>query len=152
MTIRNPTHAGRKGLLYEEAWALLLCARWMASPGMYANVRFQTAPDEAGSGKFFLDDVVFRKIDRSYKLYQIKHRIRPDTDQWKWSDFTKPNKNNKNSEFAKWSESLACVKKGGADCSGFFLTNGTAHNEVAQYINGEKLDSDSLKADCFPSA
>ena len=131
--------------MYEEAWALLLCAQWMISSGTYSDVRFQTAPDEAGDGKFFLDDIVFKRSDGSYDLYQIKHRIHPDTKQWKWNDFTKRNKNNSRSELAKWFDSIRRVKKGGADCQGIFLTNGEAHPDVAKYLVGEGIDYESLK-------
>ncbi len=145
MTVKNPTYPGRQGLMYEEAWALLLCAHWMTVPALYSNVRFQTAPDEAGDDKFFLDDIVFKKSDGSYDLYQIKHKIHPDADKWRWRDFTNPRRNNRNSEFAKWFDSLKRVKRGGADCRGFFLTNGSVDGEVTQYLVTEKINYRSLK-------
>ena len=146
MTVANPTHAGRMGLMYEEVWALLICAEWLRSPASYSDVRFQTAPEEAGSGKFFLDDVVFKNVDGSYELYQIKHKIHPSTDEWRWSDFTSPRSGNKRSEFTKWVDSLNRVVKGGAKCSGYFITNGSAHSEVGKYLVDGNINYKEIKA------
>lgn len=146
MTVANPTYPGRMGLMYEEVWALLLCAEWMRSPASYSDIRFQTAPEEAGSDKFFLDDVVLKKVDGSYELYQVKHKIHPSTDEWRWTDFTSPRSGNKQSEFAKWADSLNRAVKGGAKCSGYFITNGSAHSEVGKYLTNGNINYEEIKA------
>jgi len=153
MSKRNPTSDIRGGLIYEEAWGLFFCAQWMNKPDLYNSIWFQTTPDEAGSGRFYLDDIVIRTSNNQFELYQIKHHLHPEKKEWEWADLysvPKPKDGKKSkatSLLKKWSGSLFRVMDGGAVSRAALLTNGQPSDQILKYLVHDKIDGDKLKAE-----
>jgi len=148
MGSRNPTSDIRGGLIYEEAWGLLFCAQWMNQPDLYDLIWFQKVPDEAGSGRFYLDDIVIRTKNDDYELYQVKHRQHPERKEWNWKDlYEAPAESKKTSLLKKWSQSLFKVLAGGSVSTAAFLTNGNPSDDIVKFLHEEKIDVAKLQSE-----
>jgi len=74
MARKNPTSAIRGGFDYQDWWGLKLCSDWLSNPSTYQWIWFETAPEETGATRFYLDDIILLDAQGTYHLYQIKHR------------------------------------------------------------------------------
>ena len=66
---KNPTSSIRRGLDYQDCWAIKLLIEWIENQKKYRWIRFETVPVEAEKpNKFFLDDIVACDAEGNYHL------------------------------------------------------------------------------------
>ncbi|GLI45434.1 dsDNA nuclease domain-containing protein [Methanoculleus bourgensis] len=148
---KNPTSSIRRGLDYQDCWAIKLLIEWIENPKKYRWIRFETVPVEAEKpNKFFLDDIVACDVEDNYHLYQIKHRQNPDSEKLQLCDLLKREKNKKgvlkNSPIMKWFSSYFNIKEtGGGITQASLVTNAIPDEELKQYILNNKINIDNIR-------
>ena len=148
---KNPTSSIRRGLDYQDCWAIKLLIEWIENPKKYRWIRFETVPVEAEKpNKFFLDDIVACDAEGNYHLYQIKHRQDPDSEKLQLCDLLKREKNKKgglkDSLIMKWFSSYFNLKgTGGGIIQASLVTNAIPDEELKQYILNNKINIDNIR-------
>ncbi|MFA5166258.1 MAG: dsDNA nuclease domain-containing protein [Candidatus Paceibacterota bacterium] len=138
----NPTSSIRGGFDYQDWWGLKFCGDWLNSPSSYSQLQFETTPEEIGAERFYLDDIILTNAQKSYRLYQIKHRQKVEN-AWTWDDFLSST-GNRSSMIQKWEQSLNKLKPQAIECA-CLITNAIAGEDVANFLENGKINFTKLK-------
>jgi len=148
---KNPTSSIRRGLDYQDCWAIKLLIEWIENPKKFKWIRFETVPIEVEKpNRFFLDDIVACDTAGNYHLYQIKHRQNPDLEKLQLCDLLKQEKNKKgelkDSLIMKWFSSYFNYKESaGRIARASLVTNAIPDEELKQYILNNKINIDGVR-------
>ncbi len=142
MPKRNITSSIREGFDYQDWWGLKFCGDWLINPSLYRRVCFETTPEEAGEGRFNLDDIVLIDGKNSYHLFQIKYRQHAG-DIWTWNQLlsSKPKGLSLLQKCAGSLEKLGSSKIGRAS----LITNGVSGEEITVFLEDKKIRSEKIK-------
>lgn len=122
-----------------------LCGDWLVDPDSFRSIQFETAPEESGTGGFYLDDIILRDKGDLYHFYQVKHRQDPQN-LWSWDDLL-VGKEGKPSLLKKWADSIEREElKEKVKYAGLVTDSGAEANIVSFLGDNKKIDIDAIKA------
>jgi len=141
MARKNPTSAIRGGFDYQDWWGLKLCSDWLSNPSTYQWIWFETAPEETGATRFYLDDIILLDAQGTYHLYQIKHR-QQSSNAWTWDELLSSRESG-SSLLQKWAQSLAKVRpQVGSAC---FISNGIGGEDITAFLEGKRVNISKIQ-------
>lgn len=138
----NLTSSIRSGFDYQNLWGLKFCCEILKNPTAFKWICFETVPEEAGSGRFYLDDILLLDNDDSYHLYQIKHR-QDFNNAWTWTLFLNSNEK-RSSLFQRWGQSFFKVNHGKLSGASF-ITNAMTDDDIARFLENKKINIEKIK-------
>ena len=103
----------------------------------------ETAPDQAFSGRFYIEDVVVRTAAGQYQFYQLKHRQHPEENLWTWDDLLEQKLKKRGgvtlSLLQRWSQSLQVFGNSSLIDEAALITNGIPDAVLANYIVDDRI-------------
>jgi len=105
-----------------------------------------TAPDDVGGSRFYLDDIVALGSDECYHFFQLKYKQHPSDPSYYWSFNQLLEKTEKGSSLLKkWSSSSLINELTGKIRTIALVTNGYPDEQIKRYLFDKKIDILQLK-------